>query len=163
MLPNSMLGYAPQIRGYAKTNAKVEVRQQGNLIYQTTVTPGSFEINDLYPTGFGGELQVSIYETNGEIQKFSIPYASVVEMLRPKMSRYSFTLGQFRDANINLNPWLVQGKYQRGINNYLTSYTGFQATDHYQSFLIGSAFATPIGAIAVDATQSKANFDQNQH
>ena len=29
MLPNSMLGYAPQIRGYAKTNAKVEVR----LIY----------------------------------------------------------------------------------------------------------------------------------
>ncbi|EME3859306.1 fimbrial biogenesis outer membrane usher protein, partial [Acinetobacter baumannii] len=73
MLPNSMLGYAPQIRGYAKTNAKVEVRQQGNLIYQTTVTPGSFEINDLYPTGFGGELQVSIYETNGEIQKFSIP------------------------------------------------------------------------------------------
>ncbi len=43
-----MLGYAPQIRGYAKTNAKVEVRQQGNLIYQTTVTPGSFEINDLF-------------------------------------------------------------------------------------------------------------------
>ncbi|MFW1981619.1 fimbria/pilus outer membrane usher protein, partial [Acinetobacter baumannii] len=29
MRPNSMLGYAPQIRGYAKTNAKVEVRQQG--------------------------------------------------------------------------------------------------------------------------------------
>ncbi|HHP0396743.1 fimbria/pilus outer membrane usher protein [Acinetobacter baumannii] len=160
MLPNSMLGYAPQIRGYAKTNAKVEVRQQGNLIYQTTVTPGSFEINDLYPTGFGGELQVSIYETNGEIQKFSIPYASVVEMLRPKMSRYSFTLGHFRDANINLKPWLVQGKYQRGINNYLTSYTGFQATENYQSFLIGSAFATPIGAISFDATQSSAEFEQ---
>ncbi len=160
MLPNSMLGYAPQIRGYAKTNAKVEVRQQGNLIYQTTVTPGSFEINDLYPTGFGGELQVSIYETNGEIQKFSIPYASVIEMLRPKMSRYSFTLGHFRDANINLKPWLVQGKYQRGINNYLTSYTGFQATENYQSFLIGSAFATPIGAISFDATQSSAEFEQ---
>lgn len=78
----------PKLR-LCQTNAKVEVRQQGNLIYQTTVTPGSFEINDLYPTGFGGELQVSIYETNGEIQKFSIPYASVVEMLRPKMSRYS--------------------------------------------------------------------------
>lgn len=37
MLPNSMLGYAPRVRGYAKTNAKVEIRQQGNLIYQTTV------------------------------------------------------------------------------------------------------------------------------
>ena len=57
MLPNSMLGYAPRVRGYAKTNAKVEIRQQGNLIYQTTVPPGNFEINDLYPTGFGGELK----------------------------------------------------------------------------------------------------------
>ncbi|MFX6763675.1 fimbria/pilus outer membrane usher protein, partial [Acinetobacter baumannii] len=56
MLPNSMLGYAPRIRGNAKTNAKVEVRQQGQLIYQTTVAPGNFEINDLYPTGFGGEI-----------------------------------------------------------------------------------------------------------
>ena len=86
MLPNSMLGYAPRIRGNAKTNAKVEVRQQGQLIYQTTVSPGSFEINDLYPTGFGGELEVSIIESNGEIQKFAIPYASVVQMLRPGMS-----------------------------------------------------------------------------
>ena len=51
MLPN-MLGYAPRIR--VKTNAKVEVRQQGQLIYQTTVAPGNFEINDLYPTGLVG-------------------------------------------------------------------------------------------------------------
>lgn len=95
MLPNSMLGYAPRIRGNAKTNAKVEVRQQGQLIYQTTVSPGSFEVNDLYPTGFGGELEVSIIESNGEIQKFAIPYASVVQMLRPGMSRYSVTAGEF--------------------------------------------------------------------
>nr|WP_228157643.1 fimbria/pilus outer membrane usher protein [Acinetobacter baumannii] len=39
------------------------------------------------------------------------------------------------------------------MNNYLTSYTGFQATENYQSFFIGSAFATPIGAISFDATQ----------
>jgi outer membrane usher protein len=68
MLPNSMIGYAPQIRGNAKTNAKVEIRQQGQLIYQTTVAPGRFEINDLYPTGFGGELEVSVIESNGEFK-----------------------------------------------------------------------------------------------
>ena len=49
MLPNSMLGYAPQIRGYAKTNAKVEVRQQGNLIYQTTLTPGVLKLMIFIP------------------------------------------------------------------------------------------------------------------
>ncbi|EOQ72421.1 fimbria/pilus outer membrane usher protein [Acinetobacter pittii] len=163
MLPNSMLGYAPRVRGYAKTNAKVEVRQQGNLIYQTTVPPGNFEINDLYPTGFGGELQVSVFESNGVIQKFSIPYASVIEMLRPQMSRYSLTLGQFRDSNIKLNPWLIQGKYQRGINNYLTTYSAIQGTQQYFSVLLGTAFSTPIGAISFDATQSNANFsDQSK-
>lgn len=162
MLPNSMLGYAPRIRGNAKTNAKVEVRQQGQLIYQTTVSPGSFEINDLYPTGFGGELEVSIIESNGEIQKFAIPYASVVQMLRPGMSRYSVTAGEFRDNDINLDPWVVQGKYQRGINNYLTGYTGFQATEKYASVLVGAAFATPIGAISLDVTHSDADFERKK-
>ncbi|MCU7407546.1 fimbria/pilus outer membrane usher protein [Acinetobacter baumannii] len=160
MLPNSMLGYAPRIRGNAKTNAKVEVRQQGQLIYQTTVAPGNFEINDLYPTGFGGEIEVSVIEANGEIQKFSVPYASVVQMLRPGMNRYSLTVGQFRDQDIDLDPWIIQGKYQQGINNYLTGYTGIQASENYAAILLGAAVATPIGAIAFDVTHSEAEFEK---
>lgn len=160
MLPNSMLGYAPRIRGNAKTNAKVEVRQQGQLIYQTTVAPGSFEINDLYPTGFGGELEVTIIESNGETQKYAVPYASVVQMLRPGLSRYSITTGEFRDRDIDLTPWVAQGKYQRGINNYLTGYTGFQLANDYAAVLLGAAFATPIGAVSFDVTRSQADFDK---
>lgn len=160
MLPNSMLGYAPRIRGNAKTNAKVEVRQQGQLIYQTTVAPGNFEINDLYPTGFGGEIEVTVIEANGEIQKFAVPYASVVQMLRPGVNRYSLTIGQFRDSDIDINPWIVQGKYQQGINNYLTGYTGIQASENYTALLLGAAFATPIGAVAFDVTHSEADFEK---
>ncbi|OAM11962.1 fimbrial protein [Acinetobacter baumannii] len=160
MLPNSMVGYAPRIRGNAKTNAKVEVRQQGQLIYQTTVAPGNFEINDLYPTGFGGEIEVSVTEANGEIQKFAVPYASVVQMLRPGMNRYALTIGQFRDSDIDIDPWVVQGKYQQGINNYLTGYTGIQATENYAAILLGAAFATPIGAVALDITHSEADFEK---
>lgn len=159
MLPNSMTGYAPQIRGNAKTNAKVEVRQQGQLLYQTTVAPGNFEINDLYPTGFGGELEVSIIEATGEIQRFSVPYASVVQMLRPGMNRYAITAGQFREQDIDNNPWVVQGKYQHGINNYLTGYTGAQVAENYYAVLLGAAVATPIGAFSMDATHSNADFD----
>ncbi|TCM70941.1 outer membrane usher protein [Acinetobacter calcoaceticus] len=160
MLPNSMVGYAPQIRGNAKTNAKVEVRQQGQLIYQTTVAPGSFEINDLYPTGFGGELEVSVIEANGDIQIISVPYASVVQMLRPGMNRYSFTLGQFRDSFIDDKPWVGQFKYQHGINNYVTGYTGLQAASDFTSVLIGAAIGTPIGAVAFDVTHSNTDFEK---
>ncbi|WP_291368463.1 MULTISPECIES: fimbria/pilus outer membrane usher protein, partial [unclassified Acinetobacter] len=159
MLPNSMIGYAPRIRGNAKSNAKVEIRQQGQLIYQTSVAPGHFEINDLYPTGFGGELEVSVIEANGQIQRFSVPYSSVVQMLRPGLSRYSITIGQFRDSDMNSAPWIVQAKYQRGLNNYLTTYAGIQAAERYSAATLGSAFATPIGAIALDITQSNMQFD----
>lgn len=162
MLPNSMSGYAPRIRGHAKSNAKVEVHQQGQLIYQTTVAAGNFEINDLYPTGFGGALDVSIVEANGDTQRFSIPYTSVAQMLRPNMSRYSFTAGQFRDKDIALAPWIVQAKYQRGISNYLTSFAGIQASKDYSSVTVGNAIAIPIGTVALEMTHSQADFQQRE-
>ncbi|MDE9590767.1 fimbria/pilus outer membrane usher protein, partial [Xenorhabdus bovienii] len=53
MLPLSQQGYAPEIRGIARTNARVTVHQGEQVIYETTVPPGDFIINDLYPTGYG--------------------------------------------------------------------------------------------------------------
>lgn len=49
----------------ARTNAKVIVRQNSAIIYETTVSPGEFVINDLYPTGFGGDLTVTVREADG--------------------------------------------------------------------------------------------------
>ncbi len=40
MLPASLSGYAPEVRGIARSNATVTVRQNGNVIYQTSVPPG---------------------------------------------------------------------------------------------------------------------------
>lgn len=51
MLPASRRGYAPEIRGVAQTNAKVTIRQNGKVIYETTVSPGAFVINDLIRAG----------------------------------------------------------------------------------------------------------------
>lgn len=41
MLPDSMRGYAPVVRGIAKTNARVVVKQNGYQIYQAFVAPGA--------------------------------------------------------------------------------------------------------------------------
>lgn len=159
MLPSSMSGYAPQIRGNANSNAKVEVRQQGHLVYQTTVAPGNFEIKDLYSTGYGGDLEVSVIEATGETQIFYVPYASVVEMLRPGLDRYSVTIGQFNESGIDLKPWFTQAKYQRGLNNYITAYTGVQLLEKYSSVALGAAVGLPIGAVSLDVTHSNADFD----
>lgn len=154
MLPETQTGYAPIIRGVAQSNAIVEVRQNNQMIYQMSVAPGEFVINDLYPTGYGGEMQVTIREANGKIQRFNVPYASVNQMIRPGHHRYAVTLGQVRNKNLSDKDNFLEVTYQRGLNNYLTGYAGSILSEHYQAYQLGSAIATPIGAVALDVTHS---------
>jgi outer membrane usher protein len=152
MLPQSLRGYAPSVRGVADTNAKVTVHQNGMLIYQTTVAPGPFTINDLYATGYGGDLEVSVTEANGRVHTFSVPYASVPQLLRPGVTRFSLAAGQLRDESIEHKPDVVQGTLQRGFTNMLTGYTGAVASQGYAALLLGSALNTRYGAFAMDVT-----------
>ncbi|CQJ04941.1 fimbria/pilus outer membrane usher protein [Yersinia frederiksenii] len=154
MLPESLRGYAPQIRGIARTNARVTVRQGGQVLYETTVSPGEFIIDDLYPTGYGGNLDVSVTEADGSEQHFSVPFASMAQLLRPGSQRYSVTAGKVRNDSLSFSPSLYQGTYQRGLTNSITGYIGTQISEDYYSAQIGSAFSTPIGAVAVDITQA---------
>lgn len=107
MLPDSEKGYAPIIRGTAHSNALVVVRQNGYIIYQNTVAPGAFEINDLYPTGSSGDLQVTVKETDGSESHFVVPFASVPVLQREKNLRYSVTAGRYRsyDKDVEKTPF----------------------------------------------------------
>jgi len=157
MLPQSMQGYAPMIRGIANTNALVSVRQNGVQIYQTTVAPGPFVINDLYPTGFGGNLDVTVTEADGHTTSFVVPYASVAQLLRPGITRYDVAAGQLRVASIKDQPGVVQATVQHGFNNLLTGYAGIVGSQGYGAALIGAAIDTHYGALALDVTQAQAH------
>ncbi|KVT47656.1 fimbria/pilus outer membrane usher protein [Burkholderia ubonensis] len=154
MLPESMRGYAPVVRGVANSNAKVTIRQNGVTIYETTVAPGAFEIDDLYATGYGGDLKVTVTEANGSVHQFSVPYAAVPMSLRPGVHRYSFVAGTVRDMQSDRNPLFMQGTWQQGITNLLTGYGGITVAQGYLSAMLGSTFNTPFGAIGMDVTQA---------
>ncbi|WP_312078495.1 fimbria/pilus outer membrane usher protein [Leclercia sp.] len=155
MLPDSMRGYAPTIRGVATSNAKVSVTQNGTEIYQTTVVPGAFEINDLYPTSYSGDLIVTITEADGSVSHFSVPFSAVPESMRPGISRYSVEIGKTRDSGEEA-PFsdLI---WQRGITNSITSNMGLRISDGYQSALIGGVYGSYLGSFGVDATYSRAD------
>ncbi|WP_425127869.1 fimbria/pilus outer membrane usher protein, partial [Burkholderia pseudomallei] len=155
MLPVSLQSYAPTVRGVADTNARVAVRQRGNVIYEASVPPGPFEFDDLPPTGYGGDLDVTITESDGRTKHFTVPFASVRQLLRPGMQRFNFTVGQYRDALSNGKPWVAQLTYQRGMTNLLTGYAGLLSSTGYASGLIGVALNTPIGAFAFDVTSAR--------
>ncbi|MEN2469170.1 fimbria/pilus outer membrane usher protein [Burkholderia sp. GS2Y] len=155
MLPDSQRGYAPIIRGIAETNARVTVRQRGSVIYDTPVSPGPFVIDDLYPTGYGGDLEVTVTEADGRVRKFAVPYASVAQLLRPGISRFSVTTGLIRNESLSFKPKLLQATYQRGLTNHLTGYGGVQANEYYAAVLTGVAVGTPLGALSLDVTGAR--------
>ncbi|MBH03891.1 MAG: fimbrial protein [Xanthomonadales bacterium] len=157
MLPRSQRGYAPVVRGQANSNARVEIRQNGQLIYQTSVSPGPFAIRDLYPTGYGGDLNVTVIEASGRRRRFSVPYASVPGLLRPGISRYSLVAGQFREDGAG-DPFVVQGTWRHGFTNLLTGYTGINVSQGYTAVTLGSALNTPLGAFALDVTHARTEF-----
>ncbi|WP_193100300.1 fimbria/pilus outer membrane usher protein [Burkholderia sp. Z1] len=154
MLPDSLRGYAPVVRGIANSNAKVTIRQNGVTIYETTVAPGNFEIDDLYPTGYGGDLHVAVTESNGDVHTFTVPYAAVPLSLRPGIGRYSFVAGTLNDTQGGSHPLFAQATYQRGLTNLLTAYGGATIAGGYASFMIGGAFNTSFGAIGADITHA---------
>jgi len=157
MLPQSLRGYAPVVHGVADTNAKVTVRQNGVQIYEATVAPGPFAIRDLYPTGYGGDLEVTVTEADGRQHGFSVPYASVAQLLRPGVTRFDVAAGQLRNVNFQDKPGVIQAAAQRGFNNIFTGYAGVQGSEGYAAALIGGAFNTRFGALALDITQAHAS------
>jgi outer membrane usher protein len=156
MLPDSQLEYAPVVRGIAQTNARVVITQNGNTILETTVSPGAFEINDLYATGYGGDLHVTVFEADGTQNTFTVPYASVVQLLRPGVWRYSLTGGEVKQPSLSGTERFVQGTLQHGFSNYLTGYAGAVDAQHYRAGLLGIAVNTALGAVAADVTQAQA-------
>ncbi|MEX3936821.1 fimbria/pilus outer membrane usher protein [Paraburkholderia phymatum] len=162
MLPDSLRGYAPVIRGIATSNARVSVTQNGNRLYETVVAPGPFEINDLYATGYGGNLVVTVTEADGSQHSFTVPYASVTQLLRPGATRYNVVAGVIRDAEVSRHKALVQGTIQRGFSNLVTGYAGTILADGYIAALVGAALNTPIGALSADFTEAQSDIPRTQ-
>ncbi|AYZ63511.1 fimbrial biogenesis outer membrane usher protein [Burkholderia multivorans] len=153
MLPESQRGYAPVVRGIANTNAKVTISQNGVKLYETTVAPGGFVIDDLYPTGYGGDLKVLVTEADGSEHSFSVPYAAVPMSLRPGQHRYSFTAGAVRNL-ANTKPVFTQVTWQHGFTNSLTGYGGATVAQGYLSAMAGAVLNTSWGAFGVDVTHA---------
>lgn len=157
MLPDSMRGFAPTVRGVANSPAKVTIRQNGFDIYQTYVPAGAFEISDLNPTSNSGDLQVIVQENNGTVSQFTVPYSAVPVLQREGHIKYSLTAGQFRSgSDLHDSPDFWQGTLLWGLPAGVTLYGGSQLSDNYQSFAFGAGKNLGTwGAVSADVTHAR--------
>ncbi|EMF4671339.1 fimbrial biogenesis outer membrane usher protein [Providencia stuartii] len=164
MLPSQLRGYAPPIEGVANSNARVTIRQNGNIIYETYVAPGAFYINDIQEAGLSGDYDVTITEANGTERKFIVPYSSLPVMLRPGGWKYEVTVGRY-DGNVtnqSREADFLLGTAVYGLPYDTTVYGGVLAAEDYQAANVGTGISLGnVGAISLDITASAAKLNHN--
>ena len=155
MLPDSERVYAPTIRGIAETNATVEVRQNGFLLYSSNVSPGPFEITDIYPSGSNGDLSVTVVEADGRTRTFTQAFTSLPIMVPHGALRYSLAAGRYdSNADQQASPTFTSGTLVYGLSERLTGFGGLQWAEDYQAANVGAGVNTGLGAFSADLTQS---------
>jgi len=152
MRPDVMNGFAPVIRGVAQSNAKVTIHQRDAQIFEMTVPPGPFVIDDLPPNGDGGDLRVTVTEADGSVRSFTVTYANLPELLRPGVTRYSAALGEYRRYDASDRPMLATATLSHGLNNTATAYGGLMLAQNYHAVAAGMGLNLPIGAVVLDAS-----------
>lgn len=164
MLPDSMSQFAPTVRGIAKSNAQVTVRQSGYVIYQTNVSPGAFALTDLYPSSNGGDLEVTVKEADGSETRFTVATSSVPILQREGRLKYNVVLGKYRSGNDDTKtPQFIQLSNILGLTSLTTVYGGVQYAENYRAVTLGfGRDLGRLGAISIDGTQATSEFDDNQ-
>lgn len=156
MLLDNQFSYSPVVRGVARTNARLVIRQRGNIIYSTTLTPGPFAIDDLYSAQVGADLEVTVEESDGQVQVFHVPYTALPNMIRPGTTRYSLAAGRYRNQGRRAEePWVTTGSLERGFEHF-TLNSSAVASEDYQSLSAGVAWNVGnIGAFSTEAAWAR--------
>lgn len=179
MLPPNLRGYAPEVTGVAKSNAKVTISQKGRVIYQTQVAPGPFRIQDLSDS-ISGDLDVKIEEQGGEVRTFVVSTSDIPYLTRPGTLRYKVAVGkpegyQYTDYSAKDDagyqndtytdlhhtygaPVFAAGEFSWGIDSGWSLYGGGIGSQDYNSLAIGvGRDLLQFGAVAMDVSASRAD------
>ena len=166
MLPLSLRGFTPVISGIAQSNARVTVAQNGNVVYQTYVSPGPFRIDDLYQTGQGGDLTVTVSETDGSVRTWTQAYSALPVMQRPGGLKYELTAGRYSGGITtgSREAYFTLGTLIYGLPHDITLYGGGLIAGKYASAVAGSGISLGnFGAVSADVTLSSAHmYDERQ-
>ncbi|EZP67298.1 outer membrane usher protein [Pseudomonas sp. RIT357] len=157
-LPPNLRGYAPEVVGVAKTNAKVIISQQGRVLYETLVAAGPFRIQDLQDA-VTGKLDVRIEEQDGVVNSFQIDTAGVPYLTRPGQVRYKLAAG--RPSNLQYGAdgdFFGTGEFSWGISNGWSLFGGGMTDNNYRALSVGAGRdLLAFGAVSLDVTQSRAH------
>lgn len=125
------------ITGTAETNATIELRQRGRLIYRTIVPAGPFSLSQISNFSNGVPIDVDIIEQDGRRRQFTVANAVDISQ-QPSATSYQVGIGRYRNTagSDGDTPFLIMAEagYSLMANQRFTN--GVILSSDYQSFVM---------------------------
>lgn len=135
LLPRGDSGIA--VTGIARySQARVDIRQGGQLIYSTLVPAGPFTLNDVPIANLNTDLNVTVTETDGSEDHFTVSASTFRSNHVGKAPGFSMAVGRAQDMETNFEqPWIVSASDGWSVNNRMNFLAGMvMADNHYYGF-----------------------------
>jgi outer membrane usher protein FimD/PapC len=126
-------GQSNPIEGIARSQAQVEIRQNGSLIHSTVVPAGPFSLNNVRRLDSRSDVEVTVKEADGSEQRFTVPVAMLgVGLPAPG---FSLAAGQVRSLGAAQSgaPWVISGGWSAALNPYALLSTGATGAADYRA------------------------------
>jgi outer membrane usher protein FimD/PapC len=132
-------GGGTNIEGIAQTQARIEVRQAGALIYTTMVPPGPFTLSNVPLLNGSNDVEVTVIEATGSSRKFVVPAAQLNAGTLGVTPGYTLAVGKLRQlgGDVQVKPWMATGTgtWSAGRNVGITG--GLMIGTQYQGAGVG--------------------------
>lgn len=141
MMPDTALasqaGTGVEVSGIARNpQARVDIRQGGQLIYSTLVPAGPFNLDDVPLANLNTDLNVTVTETDGSENRFTVSASTFRSNHVGRAPGFTLAVGRVEDMDSRFeNPWVVSANNGWSINKRMNFLAGMvMADNHYYGF-----------------------------
>lgn len=142
MMPDTALlpqdGTGVEVSGIARNpQARVDIRQGGQLIYSTLVPAGPFNLDDVPLANLNTDLNVTVTETDGSENRFTVAASTFRSNHVGRAPGFTMAVGRVEDDMDSRfeNPWVVSANNGWSINKRMNFLAGMvMADNHYYGF-----------------------------
>lgn len=152
------------VSGIARSaQARVEVRQNGRLIYNTLVPAGPFTLDDVPMVRNNVDLDVTVVETDGSTNRFIVPASSVKSQNLARPNGLSLSVGQVRGIDSDYgNPLVLNVSDGWRLLPWMNLLASGAAAEKYQATGARAEFkVTDSWGMSTSMAASKANFSDS--
>lgn len=154
-----------EVSGIAQADqSRVEVHQNGIMIYSTLVPVGPFTLTALPVLNTSSDLQVRIIAPDGREEVYTVIAASFRQLVPQAPETWSLALGHLRAANVQKDydrPWVVSLSDGWGLSRKVLLEAGVIAASSYRSGGAG-VIVNPHPALSVGVSGAVSQ-DRNHH